>query len=60
MKFQEEIIKAQQEQILHQNLMMSNSDESIMLKSFQECLFGSPNKEEFEKSWSSDLQAKFN
>ena len=60
MKFQEEIIKAQQEQILHQNLMMSNSDESIMLKSFQECLFGSSNKEEFEKSWSSDLQAKFN
>lgn len=57
--WQQDIIKAQIQQELNIEKSMDNSDLSILIKSFQENLYSSYDKDMFEKSWSGDLQKKF-
>jgi hypothetical protein len=59
MKFEEEIMKAQRSQELNMNLSIEGTDENTFMKSFQETLYESYDRESFEKAWSKDLQSKF-
>jgi hypothetical protein len=59
MKFEEEIMKAQRSQELNMNLSIEGTDENTFMKSFQEILYESYDRESFEKAWSKDLQSKF-
>lgn len=59
MKFEEEIMKAQRSQELNMNLSIEGTDENTFMKSFQETLYESYDRESFEKAWSKDLQKRY-
>ena len=59
MDIRADIIKAQNDLIFQQRSMILGTDECAVTSSFKKCLLSAKDKNEFEKSWSSDLQANF-